>query len=188
MEEEIYKQNILDHYKNPRNKGKIKDFDLSGSARNISCGDVVSVFVKLNKGIVSQVSFEGYGCAISQAGASMLTDKIKGMKSEGLKLLSPGDMYNMLGIKVSPGRSGCALLAYQALEDGLKMSKLQIQNLKVKVGDKLVVNGVSLTINQGEIHIIMGPNGSGKSSLINAVFSHPKYSISSGKIFWIRMR
>ncbi|MEK7081338.1 MAG: Fe-S cluster assembly ATPase SufC [Patescibacteria group bacterium] len=63
------------------------------------------------------------------------------------------------------------------------MSKLQIQNLKVKVGDKLVVNGVSLTINQGEIHIIMGPNGSGKSSLINAVFSHPKYSISSGKIF-----
>ncbi len=120
MMEEIYKENILDHYKNPRNKEKLKSFDLSGSAKNNSCGDAVSIFIRLKSGAVSQVSFEGYGCAISQAGASMLTDKIKTMKTDELKLLAPSDMYNMLGIKVSPGRSGCALLAYQALEESLK--------------------------------------------------------------------
>lgn len=63
------------------------------------------------------------------------------------------------------------------------MSKLQIKNLKVDVGGKPVVNGASLNIGRGEIHVIMGPNGCGKSSLLNAVFNHPKYSISSGKIF-----
>lgn len=120
MEEEIYKQNILDHYKNPRNKEKLKSFDLSGSARNTSCGDAVFIFIRLKNGVVPQASFDGYGCAISQAGASMLTEKVKGMKLEELKLLSPGDMYNMLGVKISPGRSGCALLAYQALEGALK--------------------------------------------------------------------
>lgn len=120
MEEEIYKQNILDHYKNPRNKGKLDSFDMKGSARNTSCGDTAEIFLKLKDGIVSEASFEGDGCAISQAGASMLTEKLRGMKSEELKLLSPGDMYNMLGVKISPGRSGCALLSYQALEDALK--------------------------------------------------------------------
>lgn len=63
------------------------------------------------------------------------------------------------------------------------MLKLKIQNLKVNVGDKLVVNGASLSVGEGEVHIIMGPNGSGKSSLINAVFGHPKYKIMSGEIF-----
>ncbi len=121
MEEEIYKENILDHYKNPRNKGGLKDFDLKGSARNTSCGDTATIFIKLKDGAVSEVSFEGDGCAISQAGASMLTEKLKGMKAENLKLLSPGDVYNLLGIKISPGRTGCALLSYEALEDALKL-------------------------------------------------------------------
>lgn len=120
MEEEIYKQNILDHYKNPRNKGALSGFEMKGSAKNTNCGDTADIFLKLKNGVVSEASFEGDGCAISQAGASMLTEKIRGMKLEELKLLSPGDIYNMLGIKVSPGRSGCALLAYQALENALK--------------------------------------------------------------------
>lgn len=120
MEEEVYKQNILDHYKNPRNNGALKDFDMKGSAKNTSCGDTTEIFLKFKNSVVSEASFEGDGCAISQAGASMLTEKLKGMKLEDLKLLSPGDIYNMLGVKISPGRSGCALLAYQALEDALK--------------------------------------------------------------------
>ncbi len=123
MMEEIYKENILDHYKNPRNKGRLRDFDFEGSARNTSCGDTATVFVSLKDDVVSKASFEGDGCAISQAGASMLTEKIKGMKTENLKLLSPGDIYNMLGVKINPGRVGCALLAYQALEEALKNAK-----------------------------------------------------------------
>ncbi len=64
-----------------------------------------------------------------------------------------------------------------------KMPKLKIQNLKVSVEGKPVVSGASLDVGPGEIHVVMGPNGSGKSSLVNAVFGHPKYKISSGKIF-----
>ncbi len=63
------------------------------------------------------------------------------------------------------------------------MSKLKIQNLKVSVENKSVINGASLNVGVGEIHVIMGPNGSGKSSFINGVFNHPKYKISSGKVF-----
>lgn len=121
MDEEIYKENILDHNRNPHNKYALADFDLKGCGKNVSCGDKVELFIKFDEsGKVSNVGFEGDGCAISQAATSMLTDKIKGMGRGELKLLSPGDIYDMLGIKISPGRTKCALLAYEALNDGLK--------------------------------------------------------------------
>ena len=121
MDEEIYKENILDHYRNPRNIGEIKGANIKGEGRNVSCGDKVVFFVKFGSDSkVIEASFEGDGCAISQASTSMLTEKIKGMSKDELKLLSPGDMYNMLGIKISPGRIKCALLPYEALNEGLK--------------------------------------------------------------------
>ncbi len=121
MDEEIYKENILDHNRNPHNKKALEDFDLKGEGKNVSCGDAIVLFVKFGEGgKVSNVGFEGDGCAISQAATSMLTDKIKGMSMEELKLLSPGDVYDMLGIKISLGRTKCALLPYEALNEGLK--------------------------------------------------------------------
>jgi nitrogen fixation NifU-like protein len=120
MDEEIYKENILDHNRNPHNKKTLEDFDLRGEGRNVSCGDEVFFFVKFGEDSrVTSASFEGDGCAISQAATSMLTNKIKGKTREELKLLSPGDIYNMLGIKISLGRTKCALLPYEALSKAL---------------------------------------------------------------------
>ncbi len=124
MNEELYKENILDHYRNPRNNEVLSDFDLKGDGRNASCGDKVTFFVKFDKNNnVASVGFSGDGCAISQASTSMLTEKIKGMSMENLKLLSPGDIYDMLGIKISPSRTKCALLPYEALNNGFKVIK-----------------------------------------------------------------
>ena len=120
MDEEIYKENILDHNRNPHNKKTMEDFDLKGEGKNVSCGDAISLFIKRDEdGRVSDVGFNGDGCAISQASTSILTDKIKGMKIDEVKLLSPGDIYDMLGINISPGRTKCALLPYEALNDAL---------------------------------------------------------------------
>ncbi len=121
MDEEIYKENILDHNRNPHNKKELVDFDLKGEGKNVSCGDAVTLFIKFDKkNKVGEVGFIGEGCAISQASTSMLSDKIKGMSLDELKLLSPGDIYDMLGIKISPGRTKCALLPYEALSNAIK--------------------------------------------------------------------
>jgi len=121
--EELYKQNILDHYKNPRNKRKITDFTFHGSAVNASCGDKIDFYVNLKNDAADDASFTGEGCAISQAAASMLTEKVTGKTSSELRFLSPGDIYTMLGVKISPGRVSCALLAYQALSKALASAK-----------------------------------------------------------------
>jgi len=121
MDEEIYKENILEHYRDPHNKGEIDDFDLEGNGKNISCGDTVRLLIKFDKDDkVSDVGFSGDGCAISQAATSMLTDRIKEKTRGELKVISPGDIYDMLGIKISPGRTKCALLSYEALNEGLR--------------------------------------------------------------------
>jgi len=121
MEEEIYKENILDHYRNPHNKDALSEFDIKGNGKNVSCGDAVTIFVKFGADDkIADVGFEGDGCAISQAATSMLTDKIRGKTRADIRLLSPGDIYDMLGIKISPGRTRCALLPYEALNEGLK--------------------------------------------------------------------
>ncbi|MHB8652071.1 MAG: Fe-S cluster assembly sulfur transfer protein SufU [Minisyncoccota bacterium] len=121
MDEEIYKENILDHYRNPHNKDALDEYDLRGGGTNPTCGDELELFIKLdNDSKVVRAAFLGSGCAISQAAASMLTDMINGKTLAELKLLAPGDIYSMLGIHVSPGRANCALLSYRALSEGLK--------------------------------------------------------------------
>lgn len=115
MHDDIYKQNILNHYKHPHNKGKLDNFSVKKDGANPSCGDAVVLYISVEDGVIKDVSFEGNGCAISQAATSMLTDKIKGMLLNYVKLLTPGDIYTMLGVTISPGRVKCALLSYGAL-------------------------------------------------------------------------
>lgn len=121
MDEELYKQNILDHYKHPHGKGVLADFDIKERGRNPSCGDDLTLYIKFDTNhAVKDAAFEGEGCAISTAAASLLIDAIKGKTVKELALISPGDVYNMLGIPISPGRVNCALLAYKALSDSIK--------------------------------------------------------------------
>ncbi len=91
MEETLYMENILDHYKHPRNAGRIDDADFSGRELNPSCGDVVELFVKMDGGRVAEAKFAGRGCAVSQASVSMLTEKMKGMNLEELRRRSAAD-------------------------------------------------------------------------------------------------
>jgi len=115
--EEIYKQNIIDQYKNPHNKGVLSDFDAKMNVKNVNCGDDVTVYIKLKDNKVENVSFDGFGCAISTAASSMLTEKMKDKTVDELKMITPGDVYDMLGIKISPSRVNCALLSYKALNE-----------------------------------------------------------------------
>ena len=123
MEDDIYKEHILDHYRNPRNKREIKNASGIGKASNISCGDETTLYLKFSDSKVEDASFTGSGCAISQAAASLLTEKLKELPLSGARALTPGDMYNLLGIKISPGRVKCTLLAYEAMAEALGRSK-----------------------------------------------------------------
>ena len=110
---------ILDHYRNPRNYGELEDPDIHVRDSNPLCGDVIELFIKVKDGVISDVKFKGRGCAISQASASKLTEKIIGMRLEDVKKLSRQDILEMLGIELSPVRLKCALLSLKVLKIGV---------------------------------------------------------------------
>lgn len=118
--DEIYQENIIENAKSIKNKHIIDD-GICGVGKNPNCGDNAKFYIKVddNKNIID-ASYEGVGCAISQASCNMLIDFIKNKNIKDLKMIMPGDIYNMLGIHISPARVGCALLSYNALEDILK--------------------------------------------------------------------
>lgn len=112
-------EDILDHYRNPRNYGEIENPDIHAKDLNPLCGDVIELFIKVKDGVVSEVKFKGKGCAISQASASKLTEKIIGMRLEDVRKLSRQDILDMLGIELSPVRLKCALLSLKVLKTGV---------------------------------------------------------------------
>lgn len=118
--EGMYRENIIDHYKNPHNRGAIKNADIKHTENNPLCGDVVTVSLKLSAGRAEDIKFQGHGCAISQAAASMLTDEIKGKTLEEIKKTSREDIVNMLGIEIGPVRTKCAVLGLVAVKEGIK--------------------------------------------------------------------
>ncbi len=118
MEAEHYEL-ILDHFKNPRNYGTLEDADVSYEEGVPSCGDLVRLDVKVEGGKVAVLKFTGKGCAISQASASILTEKATGMGVKEIMLLKDGDMLESLGLTVSPTRFKCALLGLKVLKKAL---------------------------------------------------------------------
>jgi len=114
----------MDHYKNPRNWGGLRLMDRVERQANVSCGDVVEMGIKWGerKGrkIIKRIGFKGEGCAISRAGASMLTEWLKGKNKDEVKKLTEKKMLNMLGIELSPGREKCATLGFEVWQKLLK--------------------------------------------------------------------
>lgn len=125
-EEEIYKENILDHYKNPRNFGRIESCQLKHREFNPVCGDDITLFVKFENNQVKDVKFYGNGCAISVAAASMLSEKIKGMKLDQLKSITKEHVLEMIGIELGVVRIKCGLLCLKTLFNGIK--KIEVGN------------------------------------------------------------
>jgi nitrogen fixation protein NifU and related proteins len=121
--EGMYRENILDHYKNPHNKGNLEDAEIKFTENNPVCGDVITINLKLDDNKVSDVKFQGNGCAISQAAASMLTDEIKGKTLDEVKDLKREDVTQMLGIEIGIVRTKCATLSLVAVRNGIKEYK-----------------------------------------------------------------
>lgn len=117
---DIYKEEILEHYRHPHNQGELTDADFTQKERNASCGDELTFWINCDEGKVVEVKFQGQGCAISQAAASMLTDEIQGMTVEQVATLSKDDILKMLNIDLSPTRLKCALLSLQGVQNALK--------------------------------------------------------------------
>lgn len=120
MNDELYKQHILDHAQRPRNFGPLTGATHTGLGTNPSCGDSLTLFLIIRNKTVREVRFEGHGCAISQAAASMLTEKLAGLEVDQLLLLSEADIYALLQVPISSEREKCALLPLRALEHALR--------------------------------------------------------------------
>ena len=118
--EMMYQENILDHYKNPRNFGKIENASVHHHEYNPLCGDEIEMFLVLDENRkVVDVKFNGHGCAISQASASMLTEQIKSKNIDELKKMTKENILEMLGIPISPVRLKCALLSLDTLKTSI---------------------------------------------------------------------
>ena len=117
--DDIYREEILEHSQNPRQHGTLEHPDYTYEDANPLCGDRIRVDVKVEDGHIADVRFSGQGCAISQAAASMLCEKVMGMELEQVKSISRDDMLEMLGIELGPVRLKCALLGLKTLKAGV---------------------------------------------------------------------
>lgn len=119
MSSDIYREIILDYYRNPRNYGELDNPDIKAKDSNPLCGDVIEMQLKVNQNRVDDVRFRGHGCAISQASASLLTELIKGKTLDEIKELGKKDVLELIGIDPGPTRIKCALLGLKVLKLGV---------------------------------------------------------------------
>ncbi len=116
--EDLYRDNIIDHYQNPRNYGTLEHPDISYEDSNRVCGDEIRMDLQTRDGRVVDARFQGHGCSISQASASMLTEEIIGKTLEEIKQIDKQYLLDMLGIPLGPVRLKCALLSLKVLKAG----------------------------------------------------------------------
>lgn len=116
----LYQDEIMDHYRNPRNFG-CKDciYNTSSVTHNPSCGDKIIVHAHIDVGIVRDICFEGFGCALSTASASLLTEYVKGKNVGEVCGITTVDVLEILAIEVSPARMKCALLPLEAIQEAV---------------------------------------------------------------------
>ncbi|OGQ06404.1 MAG: SUF system NifU family Fe-S cluster assembly protein [Deltaproteobacteria bacterium RIFCSPLOWO2_01_44_7] len=115
----LYREEILEHYKYPRNKGTLEKPDITYKDFNPLCGDECQIDLHVKDNRVDEVKFMAKGCAISQAATSMLTEMIEGKSLEEIKQLSKKDILDVLGIELGPVRLKCALLCLKVLKGGI---------------------------------------------------------------------
>lgn len=135
--DELYREVILEHYKNPRNQGHLEHPDIANRGHNPLCGDEIEISLDVKDGRVDDIRFQGRGCSISQASASMLTEAVKGkdvvearalidqfkslMRGEEVPISQLGDVEALQGVRKYPVRIKCAMLAWTTLQEGLDL-------------------------------------------------------------------
>jgi len=117
--DDLYRELIIDRYKNPRHKGELNPADISFEDDNPLCGDHIRIDLRVDNGRVNEVGFNGHGCAISQASADLLVESIVGKTVDEVKQLTKEDVLEMLGIELGPVRLKCALLSLKVLKAGV---------------------------------------------------------------------
>jgi nitrogen fixation NifU-like protein len=117
--DDLYRDYILDHYKRPHHTGHLEQPNAHSEGFNPLCGDRISLDLRITDGVVREVAWQGAGCAISQASASLLSDEIEGKPVGTVAALGPDDVLDLLGIEISPARLRCALLSLDTLSRAL---------------------------------------------------------------------
>jgi nitrogen fixation NifU-like protein len=118
--DDLYRETIIEHYKNPTHKGRLDPHDFSFADSNPLCGDHLEITLRTDDAnVVTEAAFEGHGCAISQASADLLIDSIIGKPVEEIKTLDKDYILGMLGIELGPVRLKCALLSLKVLKAGV---------------------------------------------------------------------
>ena len=117
--DDLYRELILDHYQHPHNHGEIAGADITFEDSNPLCGDKIRIDIRLKNNVVDEIRFNGKGCAISQASASMLTDELIGKSLDDIKHLDKQFILDMLGIPLGPTRIKCALLPLKVVKAGV---------------------------------------------------------------------
>jgi nitrogen fixation NifU-like protein len=132
--EQMYHENILDHYKHPHNFGKMSNASVHHHEYNPLCGDEIEMFLNIEDGMIADVRFAGKGCAISQASASMLTDAIKGETTKAVEQLQKENILEMLGITLSPVRLKCAMLSLDTVKNAIHIHQKYMHKSNSKGG------------------------------------------------------
>ena len=134
----MYQEQILDHYKNPHNFGKMENASVHHHEKNPLCGDELDIYLTIDESNkITDAKFSGHGCAISQASASMLTDEAMGKSLSELSSMTRENILKMLGIPISPARLKCAILSLDTLKNS------------ILIYEKYIKNANRRTINQG---------------------------------------
>ena len=123
--DQLYREVILDHYKNPRGHGVMEDADADAEGMNPLCGDEVTIYVRFGEDsdTIDEVKFAGRGCAISQAATSMLTEMVQGKKASEVATLDKDELLDEIGIPLTPIRLKCAMLGLTTLKVALHKAK-----------------------------------------------------------------
>ena len=116
---DLYREIILEHYKNPQNKGKLLKPDIITEDENPLCGDQLEIHMRIKQDVLEDISFEGKGCALSIATTSILSEEIKGKKLKDIQKLTRENIYALIGIDVTPARNKCVMLSLTTIKKGL---------------------------------------------------------------------
>ena len=119
----LYKEIVLDHYKNPHNFGELDPADYTAEDSNPLCGDQIRIDLRVDDGIVTDIKFSGRGCAVSMASTSILTDLVLGQPLDEVRAITKDDLLEEIGIPVSPARMKCATLGLNVLRVGLALKE-----------------------------------------------------------------
>ena len=116
----IYREQLMEHYKNPKNRGRIDDAQVEVTQNNPMCGDVISMQLKVKDGIIENVVFDGSACAVTIASSSVLTDALKGKSLKEAKKMNKDELLDLLGVELTTSRIKCASLPLEAIQTLIK--------------------------------------------------------------------